>query len=96
MKKILHIALILLVCFGQVACQSKPKQKPLTEYTDEELVYHYKNAPVEAAKDPGYDWSNIFYDTAQVIARIPAGLALLFAGDAAVKSDQAQKRNPGN
>lgn len=96
MRETLHIGPILLGCFGRVACQSKPKAKPLTEYTDEELVYYYKNAPVATAQKPGYDWSNIFYDTAQVIARIPAGLALLFTGDAAVKFDQAQKRSPGN
>lgn len=94
-KKILHLTLILAVCFGQIGCQSKPKGKPLTEYTDAELAYYYQNASVEKPKDPGYDWSNIGVDTAKFILMVPVWLALLFTSESAVQSDQAQNRNPG-
>ena len=94
-KKILHLALILAVCFGQIGCQTKPKPKPLTQYSDEELVYLYKNGAVEPPRKPGYDWSNIGVDTAKFIVMIPVWLALLFTSESAVQSDQAQKRNPG-
>ena len=95
MKKLLSLILIIAVFFGQIACHSKPKVKPLTEYSDEELVYYYKNAPVEKRKDPGYDWSNILSDTAHVIVMLPVWVALLFTSESAIQSDQAQKKDPG-
>jgi hypothetical protein len=95
MKMLLSLTLIIAVFFGQIACHSKPREKPLTEYSDEELVYYYKNAPVGKPKDPGYDWSNLPSDTARVIVMLPVWVALLFTSESAVQSDQAQKKNPG-
>jgi hypothetical protein len=62
---------IVLLSVALSACQTAPRQKPLTELTEAEQIELYKYSPADKPAEPGYDWDNIYRDTALVILAIP-------------------------
>ena len=53
------------------ACQTAPKPKPLSELSEAEQIEMFKYAPVDKPAEKGYDWDNIYRDTAMVLLAIP-------------------------
>ncbi len=51
-----------------------PKSKPLTELTEAEQIELFKHAPADKPNEKGYDWDNVYKDTALVIVMIPVCL----------------------
>ena len=53
------------------ACQTAPKPKPLSQLSEAEQIEIFKYAPPAKAGKKGYDWDNIYKDTAIVVLCIP-------------------------
>ncbi len=71
LKRSILISLIVLLSISLSACQTAPRQKPLTELTEAEQIERYKYAPADKPTEKGYDWDNIYRDTALVLLAIP-------------------------
>ena len=74
--------LVVLMCFAECGCQSKPKSRPLAEMSDTELAEYNKNAPLEKVNGPvgGYDFGDFLKDTGRVLMVIPVAAFYLTLG----------------
>lgn len=70
MKRLLHPVLVMLLLLN-TACQTAPKPKPLSELSEAEQIERFKYAPVNKPAEAGYNWDNIYRDTAMVLLAIP-------------------------
>jgi hypothetical protein len=68
MKRLLHPVLVMLLLLN-TACQTAPK--PLSELSEAEQIERFKYSPADKPAETGYDWDNIYRDTALVLLAIP-------------------------
>lgn len=81
-------AVLVLVCFSCVACQSTPKTKPLTEMSDEEKKAVYMYGPVGDAPKEKSHVKKALTTTGAVLLILPFVLLIGYVTNAAAEGKQ--------
>jgi hypothetical protein len=75
MKHCAHLGLMILMLSASTGCQTSTKSKPLTNLSKQQQLEMFKYTPITEPEKKGYDWDNIYRDTALVVVSIPVFVA---------------------